>query len=189
MSFTELPVPRLETERLVLRSWQEQDFECLKSIFCDEETARYVGGARSEHMVWRQMATIIGHWHMRGFTVFAVERKEDGKIIGYAGPWYPLEWPEPEIGYALIPEAQGKGYAFEAVQAALRYVYDALGWETAISVIVRENEGSRSLAKRLGAHHVGDINLPERPPAEIWRHLSPAELRKRLSSGEVLDEV
>ncbi|MFS8183182.1 GNAT family N-acetyltransferase [Pseudovibrio denitrificans] len=189
MSFTELPVPRLETERLVLRSWQEQDFECLKTIFCDEETARYVGGARSEHMVWRQMATIIGHWHMRGFTVFAVERKEDGKTIGYAGPWYPLEWPEPEIGYALIPEAQGKGYALEAVQAALGYVYDELGWETAISVIVRENEGSRALANRLGAHYVGDINLPERPPAEIWRHLSPAKFRKRLNSGELLDEV
>ncbi|WP_189437488.1 GNAT family N-acetyltransferase [Pseudovibrio japonicus] len=189
MSFTELPIPRIETERLILRTWLERDFECLTSIFCNEATAKYVGGARSEATVWRQMATLMGHWHLRGYTVFAVERKEDGQTIGYAGPWYPLDWPEPEMGYGFRAEAHGKGYASEAVLAALQYAYDELGWKTAISLIDVRNEGSRSLAKRLGAQHESNLSLPEKTPAEIWRHVSPEVLKERIGSRVMLDEA
>ncbi len=176
MTFTTLPLPEIETDRLILRGWLESDYDCLLEIFGNEETARYIGGVKPDWQTWRHMALIYGHWHLRGYTVFVVECKEDHKPIGYAGPWCPIGWPEPEIGYSLISSAQGKGFATEAALATLRYAYDTLGWKTAISLIDVNNAGSKAVAKKMGARFECEAILFDAHPAEKWRHLSPTEL-------------
>ncbi len=180
MTFTPLPMPEIETNRLLLRGWQENDYACLLDIFTDEETSRYLGGIKTEWQTWRHMASFYGHWHLRGYAPFAIERKEDRKMIGYAGPWYPMGWPEPEIGYALIPSAQGEGFATEAAKACLRYVYDSLRWETCISMIDKNNMASKSVAQKLGATFETTTTMFDVSPGEQWRHLSPPKFTRKL---------
>ena len=170
-----LPMAEIETDRLLLRGWKKSDFDAIADIFGDEDTARYIGGTKPRWQSWRHFAMIIGHWHLRGFTAFAVEEKASGQTLGYVGPWYPGGWPEPEIGYSLVPDASGKGYGTEAAMASLKYAYSDLGWTTAISMIDKRNEGSKRVAAKMGATFEKTDVLFDEFEAEIWRHLPPSE--------------
>ena len=180
MTFTPLPLPELETDRLLLRGWQPDDFDCVAAIFGDEDNARYIGGKKEPWQAWRHMASLFGHWHLRGYVSFALVEKESGQTIGLAGPWYPEGWPEPEMGWSLHPKAHGKGYATEAAIRCMHYVYDDLGWPTAISLIDGNNNASKHVAEKLGATFESEQTLFDHP-AEMWRHLPPEQFRERHS--------
>ncbi len=180
---THLPsqMPVLETERLVLRGWEEKDFDCIAEIYADEEHARYIGGAKPRWQSWRILATLIGHYQLRGFSLFAVEEKSTSNTVGWCGPWEPDGWPEPEIGYTFHPSVTGKGYATEAATRTLRHAYEDLGWTTAISMIAVENPASKNVAAKLGAQFEKFGTLFGDTKAEIWRHLPPQQFQERFA--------
>lgn len=174
------PSPNIETERLILRGWRESDFETIAAIYADPETAAYIGGVQDRRQSWRIFAALIGHQSLRGYTFYAVERKDTGETIGWCGPWYPEGRPEPEIGYSLHKPHHGQGFALEAVAAALRDTYDRLGWQTAMSAIDENNAASQKIAKRVGAIWNGEtFALLPGHTGQIWRHLSPDQFRER----------
>jgi len=118
----------------------------------DPRVVRYTGGQVMDRaLAWRHMAALIGHWHIRGYGFFSVEDRETGDWVGRVGPWYPEGWPAPEVGWTIAPEHWGKGYAVEAGQAAIRYAFDELGWERVVHVIVKGNQQSIAVAKKLGS--------------------------------------
>ncbi|MEP6906660.1 MAG: GNAT family protein, partial [Pseudoxanthomonas sp.] len=80
---------QLETERLLLRPPQAQDFEAWAAFIADEEAARHIGGAQSRPVAWRSFAAMIGVWHLQGFAFFSVIEKATGKWVGRLGPWQP----------------------------------------------------------------------------------------------------
>ena len=148
-----IETPSLETERLVLRGPRGSDFEAWAAFFCSER-AQFVGGSSTamRSVAWRSFGHLIGHWVMRGFGSFVMEDKTSGEVFGNVGPWYPEGWPEAELGWTIwTPDAEGKGYAFEAVSAVRDYVFEDLNWPTAVSYIDPDNSRSITLAKRLGA--------------------------------------
>ena len=179
MTFTPLPMPTLETERLILRTWKPEDVECVHAVFSDEENAKYIGGTKPRWQAWRHFAMIIGHWNLHGFTQFAIETKDTRATVGFAGPWFPEGWSEPEIGYSLVPDAHGQGFATEAAIATLKYAYQDLGWKTAISSIDEHNDGSKHVARKMGAIFENRTMLFEEFPAETWRHLPPEQFLER----------
>ena len=171
--------PVLTTERLTLRAPQASDFEVFAAFaMCDR--ARYVGGGADKDIghAWRMLAVISGHWHLRGFGSFVAEDRATGKPIGSMGPWFPGDWPEEELGWTIwTEEAEGKGYAFEAVTALRRHAYEALGWRTAVSYIDPSNTRSRALAERLGCEIDAKAQVPVRDnEIEAWRHPAPEEI-------------
>ena len=170
-----LNIPTLETDRLFLRAHREEDFHA-EAEFYASDAARFVGGPIQPHEVWRVLAAMVGHWAFRGFGFWALEDKATGTYLGRTGLWFPQGWKEREIGWTLMPSAWGKGYATEAGIAARRHAYDTLGWDTAISQIAPENEPSKAVARRLGAHFESTYEDPKWGTVEIWRHLSPADL-------------
>jgi len=169
------PAPVIETERLVLRPFRAADIAA-EQAFYETERSRFVGGPRPAHDTWRYMALHVGHWAIRGYGTFAVEERDTGLFCGHVGPWFPEDWPEPELSWTLMPEAEGRGIAFEAVTAMRRWVYDTLGWATVISLVADDNARSIALAQRLGAVREGTYAHPSYGPLALWRHPTPAAL-------------
>jgi RimJ/RimL family protein N-acetyltransferase len=171
--------PVLTTERLTLRAPQASDFEVF-APFVMSDRARYIGGGADKDIghAWRVLAILSGHWHLRGFGTFVAEDRATGTPIGSMGPWFPGDWPEEELGWTIwTEEAEGKGYAFEAVTALRRHAYETLGWTTAVSYIDPSNTRSRALAERLGCQIDTQAQCPVRDnEIEVWRHPAPKEI-------------
>lgn len=170
-----LTVPILETERLRMREPRESDFAAEAAFFASD-ASHFVGGPMEPHDVWRVLAAVIGHWIMRGYGFWALEDRATGSYLGRTGLWYPHGWHEREIGWTLMPAAQGKGYATEAAIAARAHAYDILGWDTAISQIAPGNVASKAVAQRLGARFETTVQDPKFGETEIWRHPAPGDL-------------
>lgn len=166
--------PVIETERLVLRAPVISDYPVCETFVCSER-ARFV---RSEpgtpQTAWRAFAHIAGMWCLRGYGLFVFCERQTGAALGVAGPWHPMGWPEPEIGWSVWAEAaEGSGHAFEAAQAARAYVFDSLGWKTAVSYIDPDNTRSIALAERLGCARDDAAPRPDfgkDAPLIVYRH-------------------
>ena len=153
---------RLETERLVLRMWREDDFETYARICADPDVMRYLtpeGRPLTRAEAWRQLAYIAGHWHLRGYGHWAVEEKESGRLVGRLGFLNPEGWPEFEIGWTLARESWGKGYATEGARRALAYAFEELDREHVISLIRPGNEPSVRVAERIGEKREGTTDV------------------------------
>ncbi len=143
-------IPTLTTSRLVLRPFAEGDLDAWAEIVSDEETTRWIGGVQSRGDAWRSIALYLGHWSLRGYGQWAVERRQDGRFLGRAGLWNPEGWPELEVGWTLARSAWGHGYATEAGRAAVEWGRSELGLSRIASVIGLGNERSVAVARRLG---------------------------------------
>lgn len=151
---------RLETDRLILRMWREDDFEPYATICADERVMRYLGGktlTRAE--AWRHMAFLIGHWHLLGYGHFAVEEKPTGNFVGRIGFLNPDGWPGFEIGWTLGRAFWGRGYATEGAGRALEYAFNELDQDHVISLIHPENHPSMRVAERLGEKREGTAEI------------------------------
>ena len=160
----------LQTERLILRPWKLDDFERYAEMFAHPATS-HIGGPHTAGDAWRRFLQMPGAWALQGYAMFAVEEKASGKFMGQAGPWQPFGWPGTEVGYALHPQAWGKGYATEACTAAMDWAFETLGWDEIIHSIAPANTASQAVAKRLGARNRGPGRFP--PPLdahviEVW---------------------
>jgi RimJ/RimL family protein N-acetyltransferase len=155
----------LETERLILRLFCEADLDVYSEMCADPEVMRYIGLGQplSRDEAWRSMATILGHWQLRGFGLWAVESKATQTIIGRVGCWQPEGWPDFEIGWMLRRAYWGQGFALEAAQASVRYAFEELGRSHLISLIDPHNPRSIAVAKRLGERLEGQAEILERP--------------------------
>ncbi len=166
---------RLETERLILREWRESDLDAFAALWADAETAHFIGGVKTRGDAWRSLAMQVGHWGLRGYGLFAIEDKASGAFAGWAGPYSPEGWPEPEIGWTIVKAFQGRGLATEAALASRDYAYRTLGWTTAISLIDSTNIPSQRVAAKLGATRDGIFTL-RGADVDVYRHPSPAQL-------------
>ncbi|MGF1463117.1 MAG: GNAT family N-acetyltransferase [Maricaulaceae bacterium] len=177
MAVVEIPV--LETERLVLRAPDpDGDIGPWADWSADPQFMRFLGGVKDEASAWRHLALLLGHWQVRGYGFFSVTSRESGRFIGLAGPWFPRGWPEPEIGWSIGPEFQGRGYAHEAAARCLSWVFEDLGWPRVVHCIDPANAPSQKLARALGSDRL--YRLDALPPfgvpvdvygqtAEQWR--------------------
>jgi RimJ/RimL family protein N-acetyltransferase len=99
---------------------------------------------------WRSLATNIGHWQLRGYGQWALERRDDGRMIGRTGLWNPEGWFGVEVGWRLDRDTWGHGYATEAASATLEWAWASLDSDRILSVIDPRNTASMRVAERLG---------------------------------------
>lgn len=156
-------IPTLHTARLILRPLVATDVPAFAALNADPEVVRFIsptGQPLSSEDSWRLLAMFIGHWHLRGFGMFAVaEVKDPEKLIGRIGAHQPDGWPDFEIGWALTRESWGHGFATEAVTAAIRYAFEVVKRPRVISLIHPDNARSRAVAERVGQRRIGEWTM------------------------------
>ncbi|MFM9851143.1 MAG: GNAT family N-acetyltransferase [Hyphomicrobiaceae bacterium] len=166
--------PVLETERLRMRPWCDQDLDAFADFCADEESTRYLGGVCDRADAWRRMAVIAGHWALRGYGIWVIEDKATGAFAGYSGLWNPEGWPGPEVTWSVCTPFRRRGYAVEAAQRAREFAYDELQWPTAVSVIHPDNSASKRVAARVGAALEKQTAL-KGSPVDVFRHPVPGK--------------
>jgi RimJ/RimL family protein N-acetyltransferase len=162
---------QLETPRLLLRVPRQEDFEAWAAFLADVEATRHLGGVQARSQAWRGLAAMVGAWQLKGFAMFSVIEKDSGRWVGRVGPWQPEGWPGTEVGWSIVRECWGRGYAPEAAAACTDWAFDALGWSEVIHTIAPENANSKAVATKLGSRFIDMGRLPEpsqEKPVEIW---------------------
>jgi RimJ/RimL family protein N-acetyltransferase len=162
-----LPIPVLETERLILRAPVEADFPTMLR-FNDSARNAFVGGTLERRWVWRGLLGNIGHWALRGYGFYSVDTR-GGDFIGRIGVIFHDEWPEPELAWHLYDGFEGRGYAAEAARAAKADYHARISDDPLISMIDVENARSEALALRLGARRES-TETDEDGRFHIYRH-------------------
>ena len=151
----------LQTERLILRRPALEDFDRWAEMMGDATAARFIGGMQPKPIVWRAIMQVAGAWQLTGVSMFSVIEKTSGRWVGRVGPWQPLGWPGTEVGWALHPDAWGKGYALEAARASIDYAFDTFDWTEVVHCINPENLPSQRVAQRLGSRVLRRATLPQ----------------------------
>ncbi len=153
----------IETPRLRLRSWREEDKAPFFRDTNTEAVMRWLGGVKTREQI-EAMIDKFGSWEAeRGFTFWAVERKEDGAVLGFCGLKRADDagtkfLGEMEIGWRLREEAWGQGYAKEAASASLDFAFDRAGAGRVVALTVDGNTPSWGLMERLGMTRRPDLD-------------------------------
>ena len=164
-----MTAPVIETERLVLREPNADDFPVYAKFFADAEASTAYGGPLPSEKAWRVLATDIGHWALRGYGRWAVIVKSSGKMIGGCGLWWPEGYPRSELTWWIIPEARKRGYAREASRAAIKFGYETLGWSLVETHMNDDNIPARRLAESLGGEVIAREKFPDGLTRDIFK--------------------
>lgn len=156
--------PELETERLRFRQFRLDDFPTYEQWCARMEIMRYLGGKTFDRIhAFRHLSYLIGHWHFLGYGYYAVEEKATGALVGRVGFTNQPGWPAFELGWTIIPERQGRGYATEAARMLLDYAFTALDQPRVVSLIHPDNAPSRRVAEKLGQRVEGETEILTMP--------------------------
>lgn len=171
--------PRLVTERLVLRAHDVSDFNASFEMWSDEDVVRHIGGkASTAAEAWSRLLGYGGLWPLLGYGYWAVEDRATGRFVGEVGfADFKRDISQdldetPEAGWVIAPKWAGRGYATEAMRAALRWFDQAKSDAESFCMIAPENAASIKVAEKLGyelkrqASYKGlPIQIHLRPPA------------------------
>ena len=148
--------PRLETDRLVLRRWEAGDFAPFAALCADPEVMRYISDGRTSdpETVRKMIDRFEQGWRERGYGLFAVALKSDGRFIGFTGLSIPTFLPEilpsVEIGWRFARAHWERGYASEAAARALDFAVQDCDLTNIVSIYQTPNTASKRIMEKLG---------------------------------------
>jgi RimJ/RimL family protein N-acetyltransferase len=146
--------PTVETERLILRPFREDDLDAYTAVLQTPGVRAFLHlpDDVGREQAWNGMAATLGQWELRGTGQWAAVEKASGELVGRVGSHWPerADWPGIEIGWSLHPRHWGKGYATEGGRAAIDYVFAHHDVNVVWSLILEENTRSQAVARRLG---------------------------------------
>ena len=163
----------LETERLILRRLTDDDAQFVLTLHNEPSFLRYIGDKKTRNLEDARQYILTGPvatYERYGFGLCMVELKESKTPIGMCGLVKREELPDPDIGFALLPDFCNKGFAFEAATAVLQDARERLKLERILAITILDNEASIKLLERLGFKFEKVIRLtPEGDQLKLFR--------------------
>ena len=161
--------PVIRTERLILRLPKLEDWPSFAEVMMSDR-AKYMGGPYSEAQTWGSFCHGIAGWSLFGVGNLSIERLDTKRCIGQIEINQGPKFPEPELGWQLVVEAERMGYAYESAVALRDWAFKERGLTSLVSYMDPDNARSKNLALRLGA--VLDKDAPKQDPGDlVFRHL------------------
>jgi RimJ/RimL family protein N-acetyltransferase len=148
-TFSPAPIPRIATERVLLREPRVADFEGFAANFADPLANAHTGGVATPREAWRRFNALAGNWLLQGMGWWTVEERALGPI-GSVGVFHRETGPELEIGWMIDRAHWGRGYASEAARAALDFAVTAWHADRIIAHIAKDNGASIKVATKIG---------------------------------------
>lgn len=163
----------LDTQRLALREFTPQDAPFLLRLVNEPGWLRNINdpGVRTvgDALAWAE-GRLFKAYRELGHGFWAVERRDDGTLVGMCGLFKRPVLPEPDIGYALLAEHEGRGYALEAARGCVAHARDVLGWPTLMAITALDNPASVALLAKLGFIEQGQEQLEGyNEPSRVFR--------------------
>lgn len=166
-------IPRLVTERLILRPQGMADFPAYAQLL-GSPRARWMGGPFNARAAWGMFCHDLACWPLFGHGALMIDVRATGDCVGQVGINHGPLFPEKELGWMLYEGFEGQGYAAEAAAALRDWAAGTLGLDGLVSYVDPRNDRSIAVARRLGA--VLDPSAPRQDPEDlVFRHrVSPA---------------
>lgn len=169
-----IAVPEIETERLLLRAWRDEDLGAYARMGADPEVMRHMFPPRAltRAEVAYDLQRLREHWAEQGFGHWAVQERATGRLVGRTGLKRHADWtPDPgniECGWLFARETWGQGYATEAARAAIAFAGEELGRSEVISIARPANAASRRVMEKAGLAYAGRRHWSERGLDVVW---------------------
>jgi RimJ/RimL family protein N-acetyltransferase len=168
----------LRSDRLILRAWRDSDLPAMARMNADPHVMEFMPAMLDRSASDAMAQRLQHHIEAEGFGFWAVEAPDVADFIGFVGlsrPSFPAPFmPCVEIGWRLLHEFWGRGYATEAAQAALRHGFDELDLTEIVSFTAAINQRSWRVMQRLGMQHyrAEDFDHPVLPAGDpLRRHV------------------
>lgn len=169
--------PIVETERLRLRAHTATDFEAVLPMWNDPIVTCFIGGrAYTGEEVWQRVQRYAGSWVLLGHGFWVIEEKATARLVGEIGLMDAKRDIDPpfgedrELGWALLPDVHGRGYATEALQAVLDWERQVFNAPCLVALIDPDNTRSIRLAKKF------DFNVRVR---SVYKTVSTIQFERR----------
>lgn len=168
----------LKTQRLILRPFQDRDFEAYSNLMAHPDVMKFsVSGPITDKAISRELfqKRILDHYAQYGYGLYAVILPSTQELIGYVGflTQCIAEQNNVELGYRFFPDYWGKGFATEAALAVCQYAFDQLQIDELISIIDPKNIPSLRLAKRIGMKFSQEASFHD-IPVHIYHLVNPS---------------
>ena len=165
----------METERLVLRNWRGDDFDALHALCTCPQVMATIGPLHDEEKTRGLLARLQERTARDGHTFWAMERKQDARLIGFCGVSRgavpPIEGLL-EIGWRMAADCWGRSYAREAAEATLEWIAANRPGEPVCAITSVGNARSRGLMERLGLRYRADMDF-DHPSVDHASQLKP----------------
>ena len=153
-----------ETERLLIRPTQTADAEFILELLNSPKWIQFIGDRKVytlEEAAEYIRSRMLPQLERLGYSNNTVIRKEDGKKIGTCGLYDREGIDGVDIGFAFLPEFEGKGYAFEAAEVIKNAAFDIFGLPVINGMTTKDNFSSQKLLEKLGLKLKGTIRMPD----------------------------
>jgi [ribosomal protein S5]-alanine N-acetyltransferase len=156
-----------ETERLTLREWKKEDDLPFGEMCADQNVMEFLSAPLTPEETRMTIRRIGDHFKKHGYGLYAVEKKDTKKFIGFAGFMIPnfeeFFTPCVEIGWRIKSSEWRKGYATEAAKACLEFGFKKLGFKEVHSFTSVHNLASERVMQKIGLHRKGTFYHPMLP--------------------------
>lgn len=170
------PSPDIVTPRILMRRWHAQDREAFAVMCADPLVMRYFTAALSKEEACAFVDRIERHFDEKGFGLWALERRHDGKFLGFTGLYtITADCPvkaEVEVGWRLAREFWGQGLVTEAARASIEFGFRVLSLRRIVSITAKINARSRRVMERLGMERAPELDF-DHPLVPSGHELGP----------------